>query len=522
MTGRRIGYAGILMMIACLSSQTAAAQTVESLVMPGEVIQGHADVEAECAACHKRFDRGAQNGLCLECHEDVGTDVDAGAGFHGKSSDVDDSACATCHTDHEGRNADILGLNEATFDHEFTDFELLGKHLEAECAGCHEPDDKHRDAPGECIDCHREDDVHKGNLGTECADCHNPSDWTDSAFDHDTTDFPLTGKHRDVECGDCHEDQAHENTPTTCFACHAEDDAHDGRSGEQCENCHNPSDWLDTSFDHSSNTDFPLEGRHAELTCSDCHSEDPWDDVIDMGCVSCHLEDDSHDGKNGTDCAACHATEAWEKPFFDHDNATEFALNGAHAEAACADCHVEPIFEASPDTECASCHLEDEVHDGTLGEQCDECHNETAWIDAPFFDHDLSNFPLLGAHDNAECDACHETQLFGDTSTECVSCHLEDDSHEGAFEDRCESCHNPVAWDLWLFDHNVQTAFALAGAHVEVACNDCHRSPLATMRTTGDHCGDCHRTDDIHDGEFGANCGRCHSDSSFKEVRSLQ
>ena len=458
----------------------------------------------------------------MDCHEDVANDTAAGTGFHGRSNDVDDNACASCHTDHEGRNADVLGLDEETFDHRFTDFELLGKHLDAECAGCHEAGEKRRDTPGQCVDCHREDEVHDGNLGSECDDCHNPNDWTDSEFDHDTTDFPLVGKHRDVECRDCHEDQAHQNTPTNCFSCHAEDDSHEGRSGEQCENCHNPSEWTDTSFDHASNTDFPLEGKHAQLTCNDCHSEDPWEDVMETDCVSCHLEDDHHEGHRGTDCANCHSNDAWTESIFDHDTSTDFVLNGTHETTACIDCHVEPIFETSPGTECSFCHKDDEPHTGSLGEQCSECHNETKWEDAPLFDHDLTGFPLLGEHDNIECDSCHETQAFGEIASDCVDCHLEDDSHNGVFAANCESCHNPVAWDLWLFDHNTQTDFELDGAHVDVACNDCHRSSLESMQKTGDLCADCHRSDDIHDGEFGPDCRRCHSDGSFEELRSLQ
>jgi hypothetical protein len=169
-----------------------------------------------------------------------------------------------------------------------------------------------------------------------------------------------------------------------------------------------------------------------------------------------------------------------------------------------------------------SCHLEDEPHDGLLGERCNDCHTETDWTDPTFFYHDLTNFPLLGEHTNIECGDCHETQLFADTSNACVDCHLDDDNHDGVFENDCESCHNPVAWDLWLFDHNVQTNFELDGAHIDVACESCHRISLESMRKTGGRCADCHLSDDIHDGEFGPDCGRCHSDSSFEEVRSLQ
>jgi hypothetical protein len=517
----QIGLAGILVMLACFTSQTAAAQTIESLVMPGEVIQGHADIETECASCHKRFDRSAQSGLCLDCHEDVANDTNAGIGFHGRSTEVADSACATCHTDHAGRSADILGLDEATFDHALTDFELLGKHLDVACADCHEPGGKRRNAPGECSDCHSDDDVHEGNLGTKCGDCHNPSDWTDSTFDHDATDFPLVGKHRDVECRDCHDDQAHQDTPTACFACHRDDDVHEGRTGQECENCHNPTDWNDSSFNHTRDTDFELLFKHAELACGDCHSDDPFEDEMDMACSSCHLEDDEHDGHRGDQCDTCHASNAWPEPFFDHDTDTDYKLLGGHREVACIDCHVEPVFEVELLTSCDSCHLDDDPHEGTLGTQCSDCHNETVWTDAPFFDHDLVSFPLLGEHANSECDSCHETQHFADTSSKCVNCHRDDDSHKGLFEENCESCHNPVAWDLWLFDHNVRTNFLLDGAHLDVACNECHRGSFASMRKTGGRCADCHRSDDIHDGEFGADCGRCHGDSSFKEVRSL-
>jgi hypothetical protein len=75
---------------------------------------------------------------------------------------------------------------------------------------------------------------------------------------------------------------------------------------------------------------------------------------------------------------------------------------------------------------------------------------------------------------------------------------------------------------LWIFDHNLQTDFELGGAHVRVACNDCHRVALSEMSAISGSCGNCHRADDIHDNEFGTNCGRCHSADSFKEVRTVQ
>jgi hypothetical protein len=509
-------------MMACFHSQPSAAQNVESLVMPGELILGHAELEADCSSCHKRFNRAEQSTLCADCHEDVSSDINNESGFHGKFSEASSGECFSCHTDHEGRNANIIILDESVFDHAFTDYELVGKHADAQCAGCHEPSIKRRDAPQECIDCHREDNIHDEGLGTECAGCHNETDWLEITFDHDTTDYPLIGNHVEVACGNCHEDKSFAFTEDTCFGCHAADDTHNGRSGEQCEKCHNPVDWADTSFDHARDTDFLLEGSHSLLTCDDCHSDDPFDDELDSTCVGCHLDDDDHDGHNGRDCANCHTNDKWPDIKFLHNIDTDFELHGSHETVACVDCHLEPIFDTSPETTCVSCHLEDEPHGGKQGDQCNDCHTEESWQEAPFFDHDITKFPLLGEHDNLECDSCHESQVFIGTNNQCIDCHLEDDVHENRFEDQCGDCHNPVAWDLWLFDHNARTEFILNGAHVEVACDDCHRTSLASMHRLGSSCVDCHRADDVHDGEFGQDCGRCHTEDSFTEVRSLQ
>jgi len=510
------------MLIALPTSQTATAQDIETLVMPGPVIAGHADYEGECSSCHKSFNKSAQRGLCLECHEEIATDIEQLDGFHGKHPDVGDSQCADCHTDHLGRGADISGLDEDTFNHQFTDFELIGGHSEVVCGDCHAPDTKHRDTPSECFDCHEDDDVHDQTAGQTCGDCHSATDWTDVEFDHDTTDWPLIGKHADAACDTCHEDQSFRNASTDCFACHAEDDAHDGRSGNECGNCHNPNGWDDTSFDHSRDTDFPLLGKHGLLSCDDCHSEDAFADTLETSCVSCHLEDDSHEGHNGESCENCHTAEDWAEPTFDHDTDTDFVLRGGHTEIACNDCHIEPVYDISPGTSCDSCHLDDDPHEGTLGGDCAACHTEVEWADPVFFDHDLTVFPLLGKHAENECDACHEDKAFANTDSGCVSCHLEDDVHQGNFHERCAECHNPVAWDAWTFDHNLQTDFPLTGAHVNVACDDCHRTPLERIKAIDNSCRNCHRSDDVHDGEFGFDCGRCHTADSFSEVRSLQ
>jgi len=511
-----------MLAIAYTTINTGATQTIESLVMPGPVTEAHAEYETECSSCHELFSRGQQRALCIACHEDVGADIEQTVGFHGRFREARNGRCADCHTDHEGRGFSIVALDEDTFDHDLTDLPLLGGHREVACDGCHEAGTKHREAPSDCVSCHREDDVHDGFTGTECGDCHSGNEWQEIEFDHEMTDYPLLGRHQEVACTDCHEDKTFRTTPTTCFGCHAEDDTHNGRSGEQCENCHKPTSWDDSSFDHSRDTEFVLDGGHEPLSCGDCHSEDPFADTLEMSCVSCHLEDDDHEKHFGDQCDTCHGAELWTTPFFEHDVDTEYQLVGAHESIECIDCHIEPVFDVELQSACNDCHAEDDPHEGEQGIVCKDCHNESSWEDEVFFDHDLTRFPLLGLHAEEECEACHETHVFRDAPETCIDCHLEDDTHEGRFNEDCASCHNPVDWNEWLFDHDTQTTFALSGAHLEVLCDDCHRQPLTAMSKLNGRCGDCHRSDDVHDGEFGYDCGRCHSADSFSDVEAIQ
>jgi len=117
-----------------ISSQQAQAADIETLIMPGEVVQSHADLEKECSNCHKAFRRSEQTNLCLDCHEDVQSDIQANSGFHGLSREVSGAECSACHTEHIGRGGDIVDLNENDFDHELTDFHLQFSHADAECS----------------------------------------------------------------------------------------------------------------------------------------------------------------------------------------------------------------------------------------------------------------------------------------------------------------------------------------------------------------------------------------------------
>jgi hypothetical protein len=249
-----------------LACGSALAQSLESVLAPGPVIEAHAKAENECRNCHVPFKRTAQDGLCLACHKEVGVDMRAHTGFHGR---LQPQACRTCHTDHRGREAKIAPLNERGFDHAQTDFVLRGAHAAPglECRGCHAPAKKFREAPGRCIDCHAKRDVHKGRLGKACGDCHGETNWKETRFDHGKTRFPLRGAHAPLRCASCHQAERFKDTPSACAACHRKDDAHKGALGAACGDCHTERDWKQTRFDHAK-TRFSLRGAHARATCT--------------------------------------------------------------------------------------------------------------------------------------------------------------------------------------------------------------------------------------------------------------
>lgn len=559
---------------------------------PGKLIQGHAKWEDDCKQCHVKFDRKAQDGLCMTCHKDVGADVRAKSGFHGR---LNETVCKTCHTEHKGRDAKVAEFDHKKFDHSKTDYALRNRHEKVPCEKCHTGSSKYREASAECQSCHRKDDVHKGSLGSKCADCHTDTGWKDAKFDHSTTHFALTGKHADVKCSDCHRDNQYKETPKNCYACHRKVDdqkGHKGQYGEKCDSCHGTKQWKPSTFNHDLDTKYALRGKHRSTTCKDCHSGNPYKEKLQQDCLACHRKDDKHKETLGKDCAACHSERGWKEPGkFDHDTSA-FPLLGKHASTECKACHKSALFKEAPKDcyschqkddqhksnlgkdcgschgerdwkstagrfahertrfalrnshaktsvkcvachkdlqsmrntpmDCNSCHRKDDKHQGQLGEKCESCHGDNNWKTTQF-DHGLSRFPLTGRHIAATCRSCHETLLYKNTPRDCGTCHKKDDKHKLKFGVRCESCHNTRAWPVWTFDHERKTKYRLEGAHRKVACEACHKSPAPAGRDiapTPSSCVSCHRTDDPHEGQFGTRCEQCHSTDTWKSLKA--
>jgi hypothetical protein len=500
-----------------LAAPLAAAQALESALAPGPVIRGHAKVEDQCASCHVRFDRAAQDGRCLECHKDVGADLRAKTGFHGRQKP---QACRSCHTEHKGREMQIAPLDKKAFDHAQTDWPLRHAHAKvADCAQCHRAGRRWREAPQDCLACHRKDDVHKGSLGPKCADCHDDTRWRDTRFDHSTTRFSLAGKHADAKCSACHRaGQPDADAPETCVACHREDDArkgHKGRYGERCDSCHDAKGWRPALFNHDLDTRYALRGKHRAVKCDSCHTGTLYRDKLAADCLACHRIDDVHKGSLGTECAACHQESGWKNVGrFDHDR-SRFPLLGKHAETDCKACHKSAAYRDVPST-CIGCHRADDKHRSTLGEACGACHGERGWK-IPHFDHGVTRYPLRGAHQKAECKSCHaDPTRYRDTPTDCVACHRKDDKHEGQLDARCDRCHDERRWQGTHYDH-ARARFALVGAHLKVDCKGCHASPR--YRDAPSDCVACHRQDDVHQSRLGVRCDSCHNARAWPLVR---
>ncbi len=433
--------------------QPSQAQSFfERLVMPGDLIEGHAKLQSDCSNCHTSFSQGAQTQLCAACHKDVESDITLSTGFHGKSPEVKASGCSHCHTDHIGKDAIIASLDRETFDHGITDFALRDSHTQATCNQCHLAEKKFSEASGKCVDCHQDQEPHRGALGKDCAACHKETTWSDTLeFDHSTTDFKLQGAHKSVTCADCHVGEVYEGLPTTCVACHRIQDVHQERFGGKCESCHVTTKWTEVRFDHDQDTDFTLNGKHADANCSSCHKTNVFQQEMASTCIDCHEKDDAHNASLGTDCATCHSSDGW--------------------------------------------------------------------LQNIRFDHDITNFPLLGLHVLATCEECHTDSTFSNAKVDCQSCHQTQDVHKGNLGVKCETCHNPNGWAFWIFDHNRQTDFSLTGAHDGLKCSTCHTPTRAVTLNISQSCVSCHKNQDVHRGTFGSQCSLCHNTSSFKGAR---
>ncbi len=336
----------------------------------------------DCVACHKDPHAGRFPGACSKCHVTTGWKLIGGR----------------------------------TFNHDLTRYPLRGKHVSVSCNSCHDPrrgGEKPKFA--RCLDCHQ--DAHAGKaarLGqvVDCASCHTVDGFDRSSYtvtDHAGSKYPLQGDHARTDCAKCHRKLT--DTPanrtawgtsrvvmrpefTRCAACHF--DPHLGRfepagarpHKDGCITCHTMSSFQPSKYDGVMHADcvFPLHGAHMAIPCQRCHEELkapatnfslPADstkirplhfDNPRRRCVDCH--ENPHGAQFGWrkdkgTCDGCHDDNAFvPAPKFVHNRDSRYKLDGAHAKAPCASCHVPHrdaagrlvvTYRPTP-SKCENCH----------------------------------------------------------------------------------------------------------------------------------------------------------------------
>jgi hypothetical protein len=312
-----------------------------------------------CEACHSggKRDPAVMLAGCLDCHSN------SDSSFMTQHVLDFGQNCLDCH---DGKDRMV------SFDHKVTRFPLEGKHAEAGCVSCHQ-NGQFSGTPLECQDCHVEPELHRGTFTTACEGCHtpqawSPAQWDGSLFDHQGTAFSLD-RHRlsldgaPITCITCHATTALpvQEAPDlpkfelgTCQDCHQRLDApfytnHVGQYSDTCLACHDGVDRM-RGFDHQQV--FPLDGRHTEISCLDCHQTGASDVTyhgLSPDCVNCHVEPEIHAGYFGLVCQDCHTTTAWRPALLQkHD----FPIDHGDAVSDCQKCHPQNYIEYS----CYECH----------------------------------------------------------------------------------------------------------------------------------------------------------------------
>ena len=547
---------GLRLPVLFVIASLGLAGTMGAQISPGPLAKAHAQLEGAltCTRCHGPR-RGAMSASCLSCHKEIAWLVDRNRGYHtGREARAKD--CAACHPDHAGADFALIawpGGSEERFDHRSAGWALEGSHREVKCAECHAAEYrvsesatllKRRATKGwtgletTCASCHRDDDEHRGALTTRCDACHDSHDWKPAPrFSHDSTAYPLTGKHAEVACNTCHlskrvpgrSDAQGRAIPVYkplpfrgCADCH--DDPHAGRLSSRCTECHTTRGFEAVegrAFNHAL-TKYPLKGQHGRVSCEGCHGPNlvKRNPAFDR-CEGCHS--DPHNGKavlagKPVDCSACHRVEGFAPSAFTvaQHASSPYPLEGRHAQVACMKCHVAlPATTGAksarvarlrmPFGRCVDCHADS--HGGQLSSRadqgaCEGCHAVAGWSPSTYSiaRHGSLRLRLEGRHAEIPCRSCHAGTRVGLPApassvslgnaavavtlagTACADCHV--DAHAGRYGKAgtlptagdCSACHSVTSFRPSLVDgaRHDRFSFQLKGAHRAVACVSCH------------------------------------------------
>jgi aspartate carbamoyltransferase regulatory subunit len=301
-----------------------------------------------------------------------------------------------------------------------------------------------------------------------------------TAFNHDTTGFPLDVTHARQTCDSCHVQGTFRGTPRDCSTCHRTAPGAQkpplqhiptAPAGQQvqCSECHTTIAFAPSIFRHRAaqgvnqgncatchSGAFASQGAAAKpithmptsLPCDSCHKTSAWTPAgythalaAPGSCATCH-NGARATGKPATHiptaaaCDSCHAAGVAWTPVSVGIAAMHANMSGPMAAGNCASCHsgafVAQNAQAKPAT-----------HPPTAA-QCDTCHaSTTSWAANPKPDHAALTAcaschtgsgalgkPPTHVPTAAQCSDCHSTVTFKPaamnhigTGGQCASCH---------------------------------------------------------------------------------------------------
>lgn len=211
--------------------------------------------------------------------------------------------------------------------------------------------------------------------------------------------------------------------------------------------------------------------------------------------------------------AAVAAVAASADNRIDHSK-TRFPLLGRHQNVPCESCHPASkgtrVWKGVP-LDCNGCHSDRRSHKGTLGPQCERCHDVSGWksIKRTAAQH---RFPLVGNH-NVPCASCHVKGAHLAAKVTCADCH--EQPHRGT-RSPCETCHNVDAWKTVSYKKHTYNPELLPGKHRTAKCLDCHPKFRFNNSSTSVPCESCHKKDRRHE-DLGP-CRSCHTPLTWSDV----
>jgi len=349
----------------------------------------------DCSSCHKSLVEFS--GLPLDCYGCHKKDYE-NVSFPNHVLARFSPNCTDCH------KAESLKWSEVKFVHPEQPLKLDGKHAQLDCFYCHKG--VFYGTPSDCFTCHQNNFVSavkpnhtEAGFSHECQICHTTLAWKPSKFDHNTTNFKLTGKHLILDCSFCHKG-VFSGTPTDCYSCHQSNYASATNPDHRqlgfptnCEQCHTTDGWRPATFDHN-RTGFALTGRHSVVQCSSCHKSGYSGTPTD--CYSCHQSNYTnalipvHTVGYPYNCEMCHTTNGWKPSSFNHDVQYFRIYSGKHSYSKgrwrlCVDCHLS----APNSFQSYSCTT--------------NCHNNRTKLDT-----EHRNVPGYN-YDNQACYSCHKS-----------------------------------------------------------------------------------------------------------------